>query len=936
MAKSPKKSRANSRGGSRSQAPYNKDVPPKVGGKKIKAYKKNFVKPPQRRFSIADTSSSGSNSESENGGQYNYYETNNYNSGSDSDSSLTAVTDNDEAEASRKGSVFFERADNEELYKPTKKSPKKSKQTNKNTYQPTRSAKKSNNIAKKRTPKKTVNWNQWDNQLNEDAISERSESSSDEEKVGLGGLYSMMNHQKQTQSDSDDSESESDEEEHDYSSSDDSDVDFVKLQAERKAKSMKAVRAMKGLSNQQEDHYQDDSDSEISEPIPEKKMNRNRRRSSSMSKPKFGRRKSDVALPDINFKFEFDDYNKFDNAIIDEEDEEDEPDGIEKDQASSDGDKEEDIGEEVSYAAPINKKQYASNDNDNNDNATNHNFEFDFDFNTQLPQVPRINDTELNSDEDYEIDDNELLATLQADNDMDQFSAPNNTTTHTRNNSIGSYGDEEENDPFLKEEEKFLVNEFENNGFDEDDSVNVGSFDYNDPSDRDNLIDSFNVMTANQNKDVIQYASSADSKSDEEYESDEDDEDEYDDFIDFDAPLFDKDEEDDYDVYEEFKVNDHDSRKHLQHKKKRPKSRKRTNGIGNSDEEDDSYLWNYFFSSDNSSLSGEDEENYRYDDSEEKVIMEKLFKNMEKENRSKKLMRRKNKLMALDKNHYIQSDNGYESGESTDVDLSLPPSTDKKSGSKMAKEVLSSKTADYRPPVLGTWAAIDSKPFGIIDGLSTRSLGSNATAHNSNNKQMEPRLLSRKGIAPIHTNTTTDDLALGLDELLNVSELDDDDENDAKIWRDFNNQKKQVPLGAFRNKSILQNQLIHPENVTVPNNSSYNHTSKSNNEFNKRRYSLSNHQDTGSWRNNLATKYASVKKPVHDRKSSLSHLPTPNLDSPNKNVPSKLKRRRASIVEAVSEGLRPTKSGLFSEDALADVEEILGEDTDLMGLIKGL
>ena len=236
MAKSPKKSGAKSRGTSRLQAQFNKAVPSKVGGKKIKAYKKNFIKPPQRRFSIADTSSSASNSESENEGTYNYYETKNFNSGSDSDSSLTAVTDNDEAEASRKGSVFFESADNEELYKMAKRSPKKSKQTNnKNTYQSTKSAKKSNNVAKKRTPKKTVNWNQWDN---ENAISDGSESSTDEAQVGLGGLYSLMNHQKQPQSESDDSDSESDEEEHDYSSSDDSDIDFVKLQAERKAKSV--------------------------------------------------------------------------------------------------------------------------------------------------------------------------------------------------------------------------------------------------------------------------------------------------------------------------------------------------------------------------------------------------------------------------------------------------------------------------------------------------------------------------------------------------------------------------------------------------------------------------------------------------------------------------------------------------------------------------
>lgn len=37
-----------------------------------------------------------------------------------------------------------------------------------------------------------------------------------------------------------------------------------------------------------------------------------------------------------------------------------------------------------------------------------------------------MNDSDLNSDEDYEIDDNELLATLQAENDVDEFLLPAN------------------------------------------------------------------------------------------------------------------------------------------------------------------------------------------------------------------------------------------------------------------------------------------------------------------------------------------------------------------------------------------------------------------------------------------------------------------------------------------------------------------------------
>ena len=45
----------------------------------------------------------------------------------------------------------------------------------------------------------------------------------------------------------------------------------------------------------------------------------------------------------------------------------------------------------------------------------------EFEFDHHLIEVPKINEEELNSDEDYEIDDNELLATLQAENDAEEF-----------------------------------------------------------------------------------------------------------------------------------------------------------------------------------------------------------------------------------------------------------------------------------------------------------------------------------------------------------------------------------------------------------------------------------------------------------------------------------------------------------------------------------
>lgn len=473
--------------------------------------------------------------------------------------------------------------------------------------------------------------------------------------------------------------------------SSDDEVDFVALQKERKSKGVKGVRA--------------------------KAPRAAKKRQGSVSKPRFGRRKSQAALPeDIDFTFDFDQEQ-----------------AIESDKLLE---KEEDIGEEVKVPLP---------------DATNKlNFEL---------QVPKINEEELNSDEDYEIDDNELLATLQADQDVDEFDDAT-LTLHTRSGLIGLLGDDDEAQ-FLKEEEKFLVNEFENNGFDDDYSRDILS----------------NVNHLNGESRVVQYASSSSSS---------DEEDEYVDFMDFSVPFIES-----------------------QTQKKE------------SDDEDDSYLWNYFFSSDNDSESEHRD-----------VVFEE------------------------------NEDQGYDSGDSTDVDESLPFSK-LKVGSKVAKEVLSSKTADYRPPVLGTWIAIDSKPFSIIDGLSTRTLQANIK-----NDRV------RKSIVP-------DDNAMGLDELLNVSELENDDENDLRIWRDFNN-KKQVPLGAFRNKAILQN--LHD---SVPMN--YNYTAKE----------------------RVGKAYSKVKK-------------------------ERRKKRRQSIAEAKQEGFRPTKLGVFSENTLADVEEVFGDDNDLMALIKGL
>lgn len=765
MAKSPRKGSV-----SQKSAGYSQKLNPNVyklasyAGKNLKSYQFNSNRR-SRRFSIADSSDSDSDAKPKHA------------SDSDSESSLTAMSEKDEDAASRKGSVFF-------ASKVVKK-PKKTVRAVKST--------------KKRVPKKSYNPQHYLSDSDNDEDQHVKDYNMDDEDdgselaIGLGDYYNTSNAQGSGSSDSDSNDDEDDDsqDENSFSSSDDSAVDFVQLQAERRAKSKKSLKTAKVL--------------ELVKPAQDDKK---KRRSS------YGRRKSEVALPDINFKFEFDDTNTA--SVIEKDSEEDE---------------EEDIGEEVKE----------------DPNSYTLNVQFD----EPLMHVPKIKDDELNSDDDYEYDDNDLLATLQADNDIDEFITGNAppVVPRTRNSSFGSLGDDTE-DPFLREEEKYLVNEFETNGFDNDEEDRMQTA---------RAMDSFNSQRA----EVLEYASSSENS---QYSEDtttkaqtfeeDDDADDYDDFIDFDVPLF---EETESSVA---------PKKHESEQKKKHKHKRR--GPLDSEDDDDSYLWNYFFSSDGESPASEGDPY----DVEEQLILEEIFRQDKQEF---------HKDSSLEPVEELE----YDSGESTDVDLSLPPTNQNQLGSKMAKEVLSSKTADYRPPVLGTWIAIESEPFGIIDGLLTRTLN-NYGAKNP-----------RKGWRSINFGKTElEDSAIELDELLNISELDNDDENDIRIWRDFNNREKQVPLGAFRNKSHL-NPVIVPEPMAGFS------TSKMNTDFNSKKVKRK------------------TRKPVAPPKKEVA-------------LPSKLKRRSASIADAVSEGYRPTKSGLFSENVLADVEEVLGDDRDFMALIKGL
>ncbi|OBA20282.1 hypothetical protein METBIDRAFT_42973 [Metschnikowia bicuspidata var. bicuspidata NRRL YB-4993] len=842
----------------------------KTGGKKIKAYQFNQKR--NRRLSIADSTSSDS---SDGLAGKDHFSHDQFGSGSDSDSdsSLTAMSEEHEKVASRKGSVIFDSASAAAL----KTKPQRSQMSGKSSKsfgsaRPTKSLK----SARKEVYGKSISYTaalSSDEELADDDGDEDDDieeftdredpfaqikvvgaDDEDNDKIGLEAIYSMVgrtNNYPSSNSEESNDEDSHDDDELDSSSSDDSEVDFVRLQVERRKNNVNP--------GQKPGKEKNPKDLQASSTV------KTKRRKSSIY-----RRRSEVAIPeDINFRFEFDDpiaelaiedFSEGDNNFTDLKKEE-----------------EEDLGEEV-----LDDKSHKS---------------FDFHFDQPLIEVPKINEEELNSDDEYAFDDNDLLATLQADNDFDEFiKEPQSGFSKVRQGSLSSMNDDENEDSFLKEEEKYLVNEFEANGFDEDD---IDS----ERMETARAVNSFNEIdsTGAQSSQAVQYASSSDERSqyseddeaDEavEYDFDEEDGDEYVDFIDFDQPLFD----DANSKLEGVKEISSQNLQKKQSKKKKAHFPKRKKGPLDSEDEDDSYLWNYFFSSDAEAYSGSEIDQY---DADEQLVLEEVFRqNLEDRKRQ---LERESSMEPVEPGQ----DLGEESGESTDVDLSLPSHVDDGGvGSKLAKEVLSSKTADYRPPVLGTWAALDSKPFGIIDGLSTRTLNNQSGAKT-------PRAKNWRGFA---FKSNSDDLAIELEELLNVSELDNDDENDVRIWRDFNNNKKHVPLGAFRNKAHISHPMVVAEPMT-----NYN-DSKNTNYNRKRRHSHSH-----------------VKAKLALR--SLEHAPPPSSPSLSKdlNLPSKLKLRRASIADAVSEGYRPTKSGLFSENVLADVEEVLGEDRDFMALVTGL
>jgi hypothetical protein len=212
-------------------------------------------------------------------------------------------------------------------------------------------------------------------------------------------------------------------------------------------------------------------------------------------------------------------------------------------------------------------------------------------------------------------------------------------------------------------------------------------------------------------------------------------------------------------------------------------SRQGINQSVSDDEDDDSYLWSYFFSS---GESGSD------DESTERPSSRNGF-------------------------HLELPDEEYFSGDSTDEDLSLPPQSHRKSVGSRATEVVSSSNTASRPPILGSWVMSSERPFGIIDGLTTRTLSPPETSQNhyfENQQQLPqhhdlPRRRKRgfsqsNGGDSITNHSDSEVSEIALDEFIYTSDLDENHSDDDELatpvsgWSMSNG----VPLSAFRNRGV--------------------------------------------------------------------------------------------------------------------------------------
>ncbi|CEP62005.1 Ifh1p LALA0_S04e05556g [Lachancea lanzarotensis] len=218
------------------------------------------------------------------------------------------------------------------------------------------------------------------------------------------------------------------------------------------------------------------------------------------------------------------------------------------------------------------------------------------------------------------------------------------------------------------------------------------------------------------------------------------------------------------------------------------------------DEVDDASMSNVFIDIDD---LDPDSFYFQYDSSEDEIMDFDAQRDQKAES---------GKISEPDDKNYVETV-VYIDGESTDEDETLPPpdTRNKKIGSK-AKEVVSANVVGLKPPKLGTWET-DDKPFSIIDGLSTKSLYPLLQEQ----QLLGQHVVQQQPMSASELSAAGEKEELTLNELLNMSELDDEDEASgtannevaASEWYD----KPKVPLSAFRNKGV---DVSHDEEYMLP------------------------------------------------------------------------------------------------------------------------
>ncbi|KAG5366313.1 Protein IFH1 [Yarrowia sp. B02] len=213
--------------------------------------------------------------------------------------------------------------------------------------------------------------------------------------------------------------------------------------------------------------------------------------------------------------------------------------------------------------------------------------------------------------------------------------------------------------------------------------------------------------------------------------------------------------------------------------------------------DDDSYLFGYFFSDGSSS------------ENEDKLGSSKRRPSL---STPKKPPAAGSSSSIFKNNQSGYSDYTVDSGDSTDEDTSLPPRTQKKCNT--ATEILSSSNIASRPPMLGSWVMTKERPFGIIDGLTTRSLSGQKSPPATNGKSN-----GFKYSTAIESDDCSDISDLNdivLDEFIYTSDLDEEAPKDVSAESQPYSTSSNVPLSAFRNRGLVSNPLYQQRFTGTP------------------------------------------------------------------------------------------------------------------------